>query len=62
MRRILAWLMGCGHHRTTFPLTPPKRSMTVTTKVRGTYIVCLDCGREFGYNWADMRVGEAVER
>lgn len=36
--------------------------MTVTTKVRGTYIVCLDCGREFGYNWADMRVGEAVER
>lgn len=26
-----------------------------------TYVVCLDCGKEFAYNWKDMRVGQAVE-
>jgi predicted transcriptional regulator len=24
--------------------------------VRGTYVVCLDCGKEFGYDWREMRV------
>lgn len=23
----------------------------------GTYIVCLDCGKEFDYNWKEMRIG-----
>jgi hypothetical protein len=22
--------------------------------------VCLDCGKEFDYNWKDMKLGEAV--
>ncbi|HWR16758.1 MAG TPA: hypothetical protein VN577_18170 [Terriglobales bacterium] len=22
----------------------------------GTYIVCLDCGKEFAYDWKEMRV------
>jgi len=25
-------------------------------------VVCLDCGKEFGYDWAQMRVGEPVRR
>ena len=28
---------------------------------RGAYVTCLDCGKEFDYNWQDMRVGKAVE-
>jgi len=28
---------------------------------RGTYVTCLDCGKEFDYSWQDMRVGQAVE-
>jgi hypothetical protein len=24
-------------------------------------VVCLDCGKEFGYNWQEMKVGEAVK-
>jgi hypothetical protein len=24
------------------------------------YVVCLDCGQEFRYNWAEMRVAEPV--
>jgi hypothetical protein len=53
LQSILNTVLGCGHRRTTFPLTP----------VRGgarTYIVCLDCGREFAYDWANMRVGQPV--
>jgi hypothetical protein len=23
-------------------------------------VVCLDCGKEFDYDWKDMRVGNAV--
>jgi hypothetical protein len=24
------------------------------------YVVCLDCGQEFRYNWAEMSIGEPV--
>jgi hypothetical protein len=27
----------------------------------GTYVVCLDCGKEFDYNWKEMRIGSPVD-
>jgi len=51
LRSFFDLLLGCSHQRTTFPLTP-RRS--------GTYVVCLDCGKEFAYNWKEMRLGPAV--
>ncbi len=51
---------GCSHKRTTFPLTPARRSASATSARLGTYVVCLECGREFRYNWKEMRIGEAV--
>jgi hypothetical protein len=24
--------------------------------VTGTYVVCLDCGKEFPYDWSQMRI------
>lgn len=51
MRAVLEFLFGCRHNRTTFPLTSARRSPG-----GGTYIVCLDCGREFQYNWQKMRI------
>lgn len=54
-------LFGCSHKRTTFPLTPARKSTLSSGPARlGTYVVCLDCGKEFRYNWKEMRVGEAV--
>jgi len=38
------WPYGCAHRQLTFP-------MTVQAK---TYVVCLDCGRHFGYDWSRM--------
>lgn len=55
-------LLGCTHRRTTFPITPARKAgFTPTPGQRhGTYVVCLDCGKEFGYNWAEMRIGDPV--
>jgi hypothetical protein len=53
-------LFGCSHKRTTFPLTPARKAANPTSARQGMYVVCLDCGQEFRYNWKEMRVGEAV--
>ncbi len=61
LNTILDALMGCSHRRTTFPLTPSRKTGYAPANQRhSTYVVCLDCGKEFGYNWAEMRVGDPV--
>jgi hypothetical protein len=62
---LLNSLFGCNHHRTSFPLTPSRRngisgSNYSGQKRHGTYVVCLDCGKEFDYSWKEMRIGDAV--
>lgn len=54
---LLAALFGCRHSRTTFPLT---RTLASQPGFDGTFVTCLDCGKEFRYDWATMRIGEAV--
>ena len=56
---VLNALFGCSHSHTTFPLTPGRRSPRSGHR-HSTYVVCLDCGQEFQYNWAEMRIGEPV--
>jgi hypothetical protein len=61
LRSLVDLLMGCSHQRTTFPLTPTRRSAAPgATRNTSTYVVCLDCGKEFDYNWKEMRLGHAV--
>ena len=59
---LLNLFLGCTHSRTTFPLTPARAVGFVPApgQRHGTYVVCLDCGKEFGYNWTEMRIGEPV--
>jgi hypothetical protein len=57
MASLISYLFGCSHERTTFPMRTKRSS---ETSRQGTYIVCLDCGREFDYNWKDMQAGAAV--
>jgi hypothetical protein len=63
LHSIVDSLFGCGHQRTTFPITP-RRSAAGTSAVAasrgGTYVACLDCGKEFEYDWKTMRMGEAM--
>jgi len=55
---LAEWLCGCGHRQTTFPIT-----LRAGAKIDGeldapsdTYIVCLECGRRFAYDWTRMRI------
>ena len=50
-------LFGCWHKRTSFPITskPGQRRCEAASQT-GTYVVCLDCGTEFAYDWKKMRV------
>jgi hypothetical protein len=58
LQSLLNSLFGCSHQRTTFPLTPGRKNgYAVSASRNGTYVVCLDCGKEFAYNWDKMRVG-----
>jgi hypothetical protein len=45
-------LFGCTHQKTTFPITPKRRGRA--------YVACLDCGKEFDYDWKNMRMGEEL--
>ena len=56
---LLSLFPGCAHRRTTFPLTPVRRTRPLfasTPTDSRTYVVCLDCGKEFTYNWREMRI------
>lgn len=55
-------LFGCAHRRTTFPLTPCRKlgPRTARPAADGMYVACLDCGKEFHYEWNEMRRGELI--
>lgn len=57
MNSLLSMILGCSHKRTTFPLTPSLKSRLSDGARSRTYIVCLNCGKEFEYNWKEMRIG-----
>lgn len=47
---FLSAIFGCMHKNTTFP----------QTNEQGTYVACLECGKEFGYDWEEMRIVKAL--
>ena len=53
---LIGTIFGCAHKRTTFPLTPSRKSKISEGDRSSTYIVCLNCGQEFDYNWKEMRI------
>src|SRR5690242_13781955 len=63
LQTFLDSLFGCAHQRTTFPITRGRKLLgaQATAAANRTYVVCLDCGKEFAYDWKAMRVGDAVD-
>jgi DNA-directed RNA polymerase subunit RPC12/RpoP len=50
-------LFGCTHKRLSFPRTAnPRQRRSEAASITGTYTVCLDCGREFAYDWTNMKI------
>ena len=56
MFKLLDVLFGCSHKRYTFPLSAKGPHRSEAAAMTGTYVVCLDCGKEFAYDWRQMKV------
>jgi len=55
--KFLDVLFGCTHRKLSFPITVRSaRHRTAAASVTGTYVVCLECGHEFPYDWKEMKV------
>jgi hypothetical protein len=55
-------MFGCRHTRYSFPLTIRAGSRRAAAGRMGTYVVCLDCGREFNYDWQEMHIAGGQTR
>ncbi len=49
-------LFGCWHRNYSFPRTIRQGPRSPAASVTGTYVVCLDCGKELPYDWKSMKV------
>jgi hypothetical protein len=56
LSRVLDALFGCVHKRYSFPITIKKGRRSAAALATGTYVVCLDCGKEFPYDWKQMKI------
>ena len=54
--RILDAFFGCIHNHYSFPITVKKGRRSAAATVTGTYVVCLDCGKEMPYDWKQMKI------
>jgi len=55
---LLDLLFGCRHRHTSFPVSPAVKPGAPQGAI---YIVCLDCGKHFHYDWEHMRAGALIE-
>ena len=55
---VLNLLFRCSHSRLTRPVTPVSKAGVPHGE---TYVVCLDCGKQFSYDLKQMRIGKPVE-
>ncbi len=61
--RVYDAMFGCRHSRYSFPITIRAGARRNAAASRaGTYVVCLDCGKEFSYDWNEMKVVHAQPR
>lgn len=56
LARFVEMLFGCWHKNYSFPMTIKPNRRRGSASHRGTYVVCLDCGRELTYDWINMKL------
>ena len=63
MASLFDVLFGCHHKNFSFPSTKkPGQRLSPMASVTGTYVACLDCGKEFAYDWHEMKVLTSVPK
>jgi len=61
--KLVDVFFGCRHSRLSFPVTVRRaKHRPEAAALTGTYVVCLDCGKEFAYDWQHMKLISSPER
>jgi len=55
---VLNLLFRCSHRRLTRPVAPVTKAGQPHSQ---SYVVCLDCGKQFEYDVNEMRIGRAID-
>ena len=55
---VLNLLFRCSHRRLTRPVAPMTKAGQPHSQ---SYVVCLDCGKQFEYDLSQMRMGKAID-
>jgi DNA-directed RNA polymerase subunit RPC12/RpoP len=55
---VLNLLFRCSHRRLTRPVAPITKAGQPHSQ---SYVVCLDCGKQFEYDLKEMRIGKAID-
>jgi hypothetical protein len=55
---IMNLLFRCPHQRLTRPIAPVTKAGTPHSQ---SYVVCLDCGKQFEYDTNQMRIGKPID-
>jgi hypothetical protein len=57
LAKLMDAMFGCWHSHYSFPITIRAGSRRgPAASVTGTYVTCLDCGKELPYDWSEMKV------
>jgi len=56
---LLNFFFRCYHRRLTRPVAPITEAGRPHSQ---SYVVCLDCGKQFEYDVNQMRMGKAIDR
>ncbi len=57
--KVFDAFFGCSHSHYSFPRSTGIHSVSRRTEaaaLTGTYVACLDCGKELPYDWTAMKV------
>ena len=54
----VVWVLPPANHFSINSRAQERGQLRLPFLRSGTYVVCLDCGKEFAYDWKDMRVGQ----
>jgi hypothetical protein len=61
--KLIDVVFGCRHSHYSFPVTiRGAKRRPQAAALTGTYVACLDCGRELPYDWQEMKVITSPER
>jgi len=56
LAKVFDAVFGCRHSQYSFPMTIRGARRNSAAATTGTYVVCMECGKEMAYDWQNMKV------